>query len=297
MKKRTILIVPPRGMRIKAFHVRFSVVVLVISVVLIGFVGYLIPFNSFTINVQEQNQKKNLAEQNKQLLQNIVATLRLLNSLQEQVDRLEVKQKNIKELAGLPEDAPAVSKQKEIDPVEMGPSALLLYITEREKFITGFTSALNEKENLFNIVPVCRPVPAGKTIVSKRFGPARDPFTGKKKMHYGVDFAGENGIPVFAAASGTVSLVENDPVWGKRIAIKHGKGFKTVYAHLGSTKVRRGGSVKKGDVIGTIGLSGLTTGPHVHYEVWHKDRAVNPEEYFFPETVLAATAGESAYKN
>lgn len=296
MKKRTILIVPPRGTRIKAFHVRFSVVVLVIFVVLIGFVGYIIPFNSFTINVQEQNQKKNLAEQNKKLLQNIVATLRLLNSLQEQVDRLEVKQEKIKELAGLPEAVPAVSKNTKINPAEMGPSALLLYITEREKFISGFTSALSERENLFNIVPVCRPVPALKTIVSKRFGPARDPFTGKRKMHFGVDFAGENGTPVFAAASGTVSLVENDPIWGRRIAIKHGKGFKTVYAHLGSTNVRRGRSVKKGDVIGTIGLSGLTTGPHVHYEVWHKDKAVNPEDYFFPGTVLAGAAGESAYK-
>ncbi|MFP4162473.1 MAG: peptidoglycan DD-metalloendopeptidase family protein [Chitinispirillaceae bacterium] len=296
MKKRTILIVPPRGTRIKAFHIRFSVVVLVFSVVLIGFAGYLIPFNSFTLNVQEQNQKKNLAKQNEKLLQNIVATLRLLNGLEKQVNRLEVKREEVKELAGVPETNFGAAKQKRINPAEMGPSALLFYMNEREKFITRFATAIKQ-ENLFDLIPVCRPVSSDATIVSKRFGPARDPFTGKQKMHYGVDFAGERGTAVVATASGTVSLVENDPIWGRRIVIKHGKGFKTVYAHLGITKVYRGRRVKKGDVIGTVGLSGLTTGPHLHYEVWHKDEAVNPEEYFFPETVLSGVFSESAFED
>jgi murein DD-endopeptidase MepM/ murein hydrolase activator NlpD len=164
----------------------------------------------------------------------------------------------------------------------MEPSALLSYLDERKDFILDFASKAGGGRNLFESLPVNYPVGASESIISKRFGTGRDPFTGKDKMHYGVDFAAETGTPVRASASGTVTLVEDDPIWGKRIVVTHAQGYRTIYAHLGTVRTVQGRAVKRGDLIGTIGLSGLTTGPHVHFELWYKDRVLNPEEYFFP---------------
>ena len=274
---------PPKGSRVKIFPIRLWMVILLVFIIAVGFAGFFMPFDSLTITDQEQNQHKNLIEQNKQLHQNIGATLRLLTTLKENTGRLEVKKEQSQDLFGLPrsqERTPPV-RQKTNAPV-MEPSVLLSYLDERKNFILAFASKAGEGRNLFESLPVNYPVGASESIISKRFGIGRDPFTGKDKMHYGVDFAAETGTPVRVSAAGTVTLVEDDPIWGKRIAVTHAQGYRTIYAHLGTVRTTQGRSVKRGDLIGTIGLSGLTTGPHVHFELWYKDKVLNPEEYFFP---------------
>ena len=76
--------------------------------------------------------------------------------------------------------------------------------------------------------------------------------------------------------------VEKDAVWGNRIVIAHADSISTVYAHLGTVSTASGRTVKRGEVIGTIGYSGLTTGPHVHYEILKNGVAVDPESFFYP---------------
>jgi murein DD-endopeptidase MepM/ murein hydrolase activator NlpD len=281
-KKPAILLVPPEGSRVKIFPIRLWMVILLILMVTIGFAGFFMPFDSLTLTTQEQHQHKNLIEQNKRLHQNIGATLRLLTTLRENTGRLEAKKEQALDLFGLPRPPVRTSpKRQKVSTPAMEPSALLSYLDEREDFILAFATKASEGRNLFETLPVNYPVCASESIISRRFGTGRDPFTGKDKMHYGVDFAAEIGTPVRASAAGTVTLVENDPIWGKRIAITHAQGYRTVYAHLGTTRVVQGRSVRRGDIIGTIGLSGLTTGPHVHLELWHQNRVLNPEEYFF----------------
>lgn len=273
---------PPKGSNVKVFPIRPWMMILLLFMVVVGFVGFFMPFDSLTLTVQEQNQHKNLTEQNKRLHQNIGATLRLLATLRENTGRLEAKKEQALDLFGLPrpQERTPPKRQKTTTPA-MEPSALLSYLDEREEFILAFAAKANQGRNLFESLPVNYPVNASESIISRRFGTGRDPFTGKDKMHYGVDFAAEIGTPVVASAAGTVTLVENDPIWGRRIAITHTQSYRTVYAHLGTVRVTQGRSVKRGEVIGTIGLSGLTTGPHVHFELWHKDKVLNPEEYFF----------------
>jgi murein DD-endopeptidase MepM/ murein hydrolase activator NlpD len=140
---------------------------------------------------------------------------------------------------------------------------------------------LGGRNDLFDNIPVCNPLP-GLAVVCRRFDVERDPFSGRKKIHRGVDIAATTGTPVIATASGTVSCSEDGPVWGKRVVIEHGNDFRTVYAHLGSLAVVRGQKVKRGAVIGTVGCTGFATGPHVHYEIWRRGRAVDPERYFYP---------------
>ena len=104
----------------------------------------------------------------------------------------------------------------------------------------------------------------------------------KEKRHQGIDFVALPGTPVCATASGNVRSVENDPIWGNRVIIEHAAGFSTVYAHLGSIQVVLGDQVKRGRQIGTVGQSGITTEPHVHYEVRRNGEAMDPEDLFFP---------------
>jgi len=112
------------------------------------------------------------------------------------------------------------------------------------------------------------------------FGWRDDPFTGKRAFHDGVDIATQNGNPVVATADGLVIQTKFDRTGGKTVKISHKRsGFTTVYCHLSEYKVKPGQRVKRGDVIGLIGRTGRTQGPHVHYEVHLNGKAVNPYYY------------------
>ncbi len=279
-KQKTILLVPPKGIPVKAFRIKIWIAILVVVFLLLGLAGYFLPFTNFTLNKVEQNQKKNLTEQNKALLQNIVSTLRLLNNLKEQISKLEEKRQSVMKFGILGSEQQG-KKRKQIRFNDLSTRELLTYVTNQEKNIGKYASAITEQNNLFDRIPVIKPV-ADSTSISREFGSALDPFTGKIKKHNGIDFIGEKGAPIVATASGVVERTENHPIWGKRVYINHGNGYKTVYAHAGEIKVSGGQRVKRGEVIGYIGLSGLTSGPHIHYEIVVDGAIENPSEYLFP---------------
>ncbi|MFA5575482.1 MAG: M23 family metallopeptidase [Brumimicrobium sp.] len=108
-----------------------------------------------------------------------------------------------------------------------------------------------------------------------------DPVYGTKKMHWGLDFSADTGTEVFATGDGVVESVQhNSWGYGREIVINHGFGYKTRYAHLSEFKVKVGQEVQRGEVIGLVGSSGKSTGPHLHYEVEHNGQKVNPINYF-----------------
>lgn len=95
--------------------------------------------------------------------------------------------------------------------------------------------------------------------------------------HHGIDLKGSTGDPVFASADGTIYLASNEGKWGNRVIMKHSGGYKTLYAHMDSLAVSRGQYVKAGDVIGTVGSTGKSTGPHLHFEIRKNERHLDPE--------------------
>ncbi len=115
--------------------------------------------------------------------------------------------------------------------------------------------------------------------ISDSFGERLDPFSGEGAFHTGVDVVAEYGAPVHATADGIVVAADNHTGYGRVVIVDHGFGLTTWYAHLSSYAVVSGTRVKRGEVIGYTGISGRSTGPHVHYEVRMNNAPVNPWRY------------------
>lgn len=115
--------------------------------------------------------------------------------------------------------------------------------------------------------------------ISSRYGPRTDPFTGRRAIHYGMDFAGREGADVLAVGSGVVTYAGYRYGYGKLVEINHGNGYVTRYGHNRKVRVAVGDRVTKGQVIAEMGSTGRSTGPHVHFEVLRNGRAVDPAEY------------------
>jgi murein DD-endopeptidase MepM/ murein hydrolase activator NlpD len=113
-------------------------------------------------------------------------------------------------------------------------------------------------------------------VITSRFGWRKDPINGKSAYHRGLDIRGPRGKDVRATAFGTVFKEGYDSGNGRYVLLDHGNGFRTKYAHLKKSLVKKGDSVARGDVVGLVGNSGRSTGPHVHYEIHYDDKIVNP---------------------
>jgi len=293
MKHKSILFVSPGGTATKAIRIKVSRVFIIIVFVVAGFSAYFIPSEKFRLKAAEVRQKHTLSLQNKMLHRRIGSALGTLGTLKQQIATLGRKKERVVELTAPRIDGSGGKSAERGDGsgagaryARMGPEELLEHAERLESKMRDLAARLcpgNATANPFDSIPVCKPVFDG-AIVSLCFGPTRDPFTGKESLHRGVDFSAPAGSGVIATAAGTVVRAENDAIWGNRIIIAHRDSVSTVYAHLGAVKTAQGRKVKRGEVIGTIGLSGLTTGPHVHYEIWRRGEPVDPATFFYPVT-------------
>jgi len=127
-------------------------------------------------------------------------------------------------------------------------------------------------------VPLRKPI-AGDIDESSPFGIRTDPIVHEAAMHTGIDFRGDTGDPIRATASGTVTIAGWSGGYGKMVEIDHGNGLVTRYGHLSETDVDVGDTVRAGAVVGRLGSTGRSTGPHLHYEVRVKGEAVDPQKY------------------
>ncbi len=141
-------------------------------------------------------------------------------------------------------------------------------------------------------VPVASPAP--NAPLSSPFGVRSDPFLGKLAMHSGLDFRATYGSPVLAAADGKVLDAGRNGGYGNLVEIGHGNGLSTRYAHLSRIAVKSGQSVKRGTVVGWVGSTGRSTGPHLHYEIRRGGLAVDPAAYVKAGRELADAMGGKA---
>jgi murein DD-endopeptidase MepM/ murein hydrolase activator NlpD len=140
-----------------------------------------------------------------------------------------------------------------------------------------------EKNKLLAAIPAIQPVRnENLKRMASGFGYRTDPFTKARKMHEGMDFTAKKGTPIFATGDGVITHADDRASgYGNHVVIRHGYGYETLYAHLSKYNCRAGQRIKRGDIIGYVGSTGRSEGPHLHYEV-HKDgRVVNPLNFYY----------------
>ena len=144
-------------------------------------------------------------------------------------------------------------------------------------------SLAKNKASLIEAIPTIQPIKnKDLTRVASGYGYRIDPFTKIRRFHYGMDFTAKRGTPIYATGNGIVKRADNrSSGYGKHIRIDHGFGYVSLYAHLSKYKVRRGQKVKRGDIIGYVGNSGRSVGPHLHYEIFKDNKKINPLNFYY----------------
>ncbi|HEX6227454.1 MAG TPA: M23 family metallopeptidase [Chryseolinea sp.] len=156
-----------------------------------------------------------------------------------------------------------------------------LYIESKSQ--DEVVSLAEKKEKLYAAIPAIQPISNKQLLaLSSGYGWRTHPIYKVKKMHPGIDFAASIGTPIYATADGTVEQVSvKFSGYGKMVEIDHGFGYRTRYAHMHGFAVRSGQNVKRGDLIGYVGNTGMSTAPHLHYEVLINGSQVDPVHYFY----------------
>jgi murein DD-endopeptidase MepM/ murein hydrolase activator NlpD len=160
---------------------------------------------------------------------------------------------------------------------------LIVRAAYQEISYVEITNMVKNKEKLLKAIPAIQPV-SNKNLnrIGGSFGYRVDPVYKDFRFHQGLDFTAPSGTPIYATADGTVTAAGfNTDGYGNKVVINHGYGYQTLYGHMVRVKARVGQAVKRGEVIGYIGSTGKSTGPHCHYEVIKKGIKVDPVYYFY----------------
>jgi murein DD-endopeptidase MepM/ murein hydrolase activator NlpD len=155
--------------------------------------------------------------------------------------------------------------------------SLMARIELREELYNTMESILLKESVLKDTLPSLKPV--NIPYSSSSYGWRHDPIIGKRAFHQGLDFSAAHGEPFFATASGIVIASERGVNYGNYIKVKHGGGLETRYAHASKLLVKVGDIVSKGEVIGLVGNTGRSTGPHLHYEIRLNGNSLDPRKY------------------
>jgi murein DD-endopeptidase MepM/ murein hydrolase activator NlpD len=159
---------------------------------------------------------------------------------------------------------------------------------ERQLYRVNLTRAqINQLNHTLTVVPYRKPV-GGEVEFTSGFGVRVDPFVGRPAMHTGLDFRASTGDPVHATADGKVVSAGWAGGYGRMVEIDHGNGLSTRYGHLSAINVKVGQSVKIGQVVGEVGSTGRSTGPHLHYETRVDGEAVDPQKFLRAGARLSA---------
>ena len=145
-----------------------------------------------------------------------------------------------------------------------------------KKDLQELRGALIDRKSEWDTRPTILPVKTDEYWISSAFGWRKSPFTGLREFHRGLDISAKRGTPIIAPADGTVLLASKDLHFGKFVKIKHNNKFTTLYGHLLQYEVKKGQKVKRGDIIGLMGNTGMSTGYHLHYTVIKDTVSVNP---------------------
>ncbi|MCK6370579.1 MAG: M23 family metallopeptidase [Gammaproteobacteria bacterium] len=181
---------------------------------------------------------------------------------------------------GGPEDPPAAGSASADLTTEL--DALGARLENQERQLSMLSALLVDRKLSAAVQPRGRPVRTG--YISSHFGRRIDPFTGEPRQHRGIDFAARKGAEIVAVATGVVTWTGYRQGYGRMVEINHGNGYVTRYAHNSENLVAVGDQVEQGQTIALMGATGRATGSNLHFEVWYRDRPVDPQRFISERT-------------
>ncbi len=268
--KLTILIVSSKGSGAKSLSIDYKHIKITVGIIA-GFI--LLSIISFASSFNFYSKAKAYAGEKKEAMNLLVNQANLLNVMSS--DKA-VLQSRLVEIEGKLLDMQDLLDKKGINKdLSIGGE----YIPEDRWSLSYMDFMEKDINDLFQIM---QSTPFGKPIkarVNSGFGYRKDPFAKKYAFHSGVDFDASFRQPVVATADGVVEHSGWYQSYGKTVILKHKNGYKTLYGHLSSIKVKKAQKVTTGELIGKAGSTGRSTGPHLHYEIIKNGKKVNPREY------------------
>jgi len=270
------------------------VVVLMVLLTFVSWAGITGYFYARNLALQDtQAQLERLSEQTRALALQLSVEKNRNNTLAseaaamlKQLDQLEAEIDRLRERAGLPkvEVTPTRGESQTTEGqgggIPLDTEAMLKLTGERIKELTGNLSAKIEpalEQALAKEAarPVGYPLKV-QTYIASGFGTRRNPFGRGYEFHDGIDLPAWRGTPIYATAAGKVIEAGRSKIYGNYVKLDHGYGYQTLYGHMSKILVERGQLVDRGEVLGKVGSTGRSTGPHVHYSVYIWGKAVNP---------------------
>jgi hypothetical protein len=252
-------------------------------------------------------KEKLLRQQNEDLRQNYGVLEERLKQLTLQMDELANRDnevyRSIFESKPIPDSARIreMEKRKEIQLLQaMGSTELIKNMTAQlnnlslrmayqQQSFDEITQMVKNKEKFLASIPAIQPISnKNLTRIASGYGYRIDPIYKDRRAHLGMDFTAPHGTPIYATADGVVTDAGfNTGGFGNRVVINHGNSYETLYGHMFRIKARVGQRVKRGEVIGYVGNTGKSSGPHCHYEVHRYGNPVNPIYYFYNDLTPA----------
>ncbi|RYY41126.1 MAG: M23 family peptidase [Chitinophagaceae bacterium] len=245
--------------------------------------------------------EKLLQAENRNLRDRYVTIDRELDDLRAQMRELEKRDngvyRSIFEATPIPDSVRALAMEQELEEARVEKmdngelvasiqgtvESLRKRMAAQTKSYKEIQALVKNKEKLLAATPAIQPVSnQDLSRIASGFGRRIDPIYKTPKMHAGLDFTAPQGTPIYATADGRVTVAgnENDG-YGNHVEISHGYGYETLYGHMVRVKARRGQMVKRGEIIGYVGSTGKSTGPHCHYEVHKNGRKLDPVYFFY----------------
>lgn len=237
-------------------------------------------------------QREEIATARRQVDENMNALAMRLGELQAKLIRLDALGERLTEMADLDKGEFDFTAKPALGGPSPAPSALdSMPVADFVQSLDDLSQRLDDREGQLGLLETMlmsrnlrdEVFPAGRPIkkgwISSYFGMRTDPFTGRPERHKGMDFAGKEGSEVIAVGSGVVTWAGERYGYGNLVEINHGNGYSTRYGHNKKVLVAVGDTVKKGQTLALMGSTGRSTGPHVHFEVRYKGKAVDPKKY------------------
>lgn len=282
----------------KSDHYR-RIIFSTLAVILIAFIGF-ITFSQFIMSPKQRAQKReleNLRLHYELLTKRMEETANVLDQIQQRDNNIYrsyfeanpiTEEQRKAGFGGVNryKDLEGYDNSKLIINLTKGVDILSKQLVVQSKSLDEVVSLARDKENMLASIPAIIPIKKGEYFVASGYKMRMHPILKINKFHKGMDFSAPRGTPIYASGNGRVTMAERNSTYGNVVHINHGYGYETIYAHMNKIATSSGRFVKRGDLIGYVGNTGLSVAPHLHYEVLKNGEVLNPLNFYYGDVTL-----------